>query len=134
MVAVKGGGIHVIGRRKSAVARVFMREGSGNIAVNGQPCNEYFGREALSMIAMQPLVLTEKVESFDIKLTLNGGGKGGQAGAARHGLARALAEWGEGELRPVLKKAGYLTRDSREVERKKYGRHKARKKPQYSKR
>lgn len=125
--------IRAIGRRKSSVARVFMKEGTGEITVNKRPLAEYFGRETLRMIVKQPLVLTDNVKSFDIMVNVNGGGVSGQAGAVRHAISRAL-ENQDSELRPPLKKAGLLTRDAREVERKKYGRHKARKSVQFSKR
>ena len=121
------------GRRKSAVARVFIKAGSGLIIVNGKPANEYFSRETGLMVIRQPLELTETVEKFDIYVTVLGGGVSGQAGAIRHGITRALIEYDE-SLRSPLRKAGYVTRDAREVERKKVGLRKARKRPQYSKR
>ena len=121
------------GRRKSAVARVFLKAGSGNIVVNGKPANEYFGRETSLMVVRQPLVLTEFTEKFDIMVNVSGGGESGQAGAVRLGIARALCEM-SAEMRPALKKAGFLTRDSRAVERKKYGKAGARKRFQFSKR
>src|SRR5690554_4367471 len=121
------------GRRKTSTARVFLRPGSGNITVNGKPLEEYFGRETSRMLVRQPLELIEAADKFDIKITVKGGGISGQAGAIRHGLARALMEYDE-ELRPSLRKAGYVTRDARKVERKKVGPRKARKRPQYSKR
>jgi small subunit ribosomal protein S9 len=130
---VKGGYIHAVGRRKRAVARIFLKAGSGAITVNGKNYESYFGREALNRIVRQPLELTELSDKVDIKATVVGGGCAGQAGAVRLGLARALVKFKE-DLRGSLKKAGFLTRDSREVERKKYGLHKARKRPQYSKR
>ena len=121
------------GRRKSSTARVFLRSGSGSISVNGRSLDEYFGRETARMVVRQPLELTELTEKFDIKITVSGGGGSGQAGAIRHGITRALMQYDE-TLRPTLRKAGYVTRDAREVERKKVGLRKARKRPQFSKR
>jgi len=121
------------GRRKSSTARVFLRPGKGDIVVNQQPLDEYFGRETSRMVVRQPLELTENVEKFDAYVTVKGGGDTGQAGAIRLGITRALMEF-DGELRPSLRAAGYVTRDARAVERKKVGLHKARKKPQFSKR
>ena len=121
------------GRRKSAAARVFMKSGSGVIVVNGKPLDEYFGRETARMIVRQPLVLLEMGEKFDFNVTVAGSGGSGQAGAIRHGITRALLSYDE-ELRPALRKAGFVTRDAREVERKKVGLRKARKRPQFSKR
>jgi small subunit ribosomal protein S9 len=121
------------GRRKSSTARVFLRPGKGNIVVNQQPLDEYFGRETARMVVRQPLELTENVEKFDAYVTVKGGGDTGQAGAIRLGITRALMEF-DGELRPALRAAGYVTRDARSVERKKVGLHKARKRPQFSKR
>lgn len=121
------------GRRKTATARVFISQGSGNISVNDRTLEDYFGREVARMIVRQPLELTQNVDKFDIKITVKGGGSFGQAGAIRHGLTRALMAYDE-SLRSDLRKAGYVTRDSREVERKKVGLRKARKRPQYSKR
>ncbi len=121
------------GRRKTSTARVFIQAGTGVITVNDHPLDEYFGREVARMIVRQPLERTENVEKFDIKITVKGGGSFGQAGAIRHGLTRALMAYDEG-LRPELRAAGYVTRDAREVERKKVGLRKARKKPQFSKR
>lgn len=121
------------GRRKSSTARVFLKNGSGSITVNGRSLDEYFGRETARMVVRQPLELTEMLEKFDIKITVSGGGGSGQAGAIRHGITRALMQYDE-TLRPVLRKAGYVTRDAREVERKKVGLRKARKRPQFSKR
>ena len=121
------------GRRKTATARVFMKAGTGKITVNNRPLDEFFGRETSRMIVRQPLVLTKNTESFDIAVTVEGGGITGQAGAIRHGITRALMEYDE-SLRPALRKAGFVTRDAREVERKKVGRRKARRGPQYSKR
>lgn len=121
------------GRRKTSTARVFIAQGSGNITVNDRPVDEYFGREVARMIVRQPLEKAELTDKFDIKVTVKGGGSFGQAGAIRHGLTRALMQYDE-SLRPALRKAGYVTRDAREVERKKVGLRKARKKPQFSKR
>ncbi len=121
------------GRRKSSVARVFIKAGSGNIVVNGKPVDLYFARETGRMIVRQPLVLTERDITFDIMVNVNGGGETGQAGAIRHGITRALIEYDAG-LKPALKKAGLVTRDAREVERKKVGFHKARRRKQFSKR
>ena len=121
------------GRRKSSTARVFLTRGKGNIVVNDRPLDEFFGRETARMIVRQPLEKLEMVENFDITATVTGGGISGQAGAIRLGLTRALMEYDE-ELRKPLRAAGYVTRDAREVERKKVGLHKARKATQYSKR
>lgn len=121
------------GRRKTATARVFVKSGTGQINVNGKPLEQFFGRATSRMIVMQPLEVTENVGRFDINATTAGGGASGQAGAIRHGLARALVEYDE-SLRGPLRAAGYLTRDSRKVERKKVGLRKARKATQYSKR
>lgn len=121
------------GRRKSARARVFLGSGSGTIMVNSKPLDEYFGRETARMIVRQPLELVDMSDKFDLKITVKGGGGSGQAGAIRHGITRALMEY-DGGLRPALRSAGYVTRDARVVERKKVGLHKARKRPQYSKR
>lgn len=121
------------GRRKSSTARVYLQPGSGQILVNKKPVDEYFGRETARMIIRQPFVATEMSDKFDVKVNVNGGGPSGQAGAIRHGITRALMVYDEA-LRPALRKAGYVTRDAREVERKKCGLHKARKRPQYSKR
>jgi small subunit ribosomal protein S9 len=121
------------GRRKSSSARVFIRPGEGQITVNRRPLDTYFGRETARMIVRQPLVVVDRENSFDIYVTVQGGGSSGQAGAIRHGLARALITYDE-TFRSPLRKAGYVTRDAREVERKKIGLHKARKRPQYSKR
>ena len=121
------------GRRKSSTARVFMTRGSGQILVNDRPLDEFFGRETARMIVRQPLEKLEVTDQFDVKATVIGGGISGQAGAIRMGLTRALIEYDEENRRP-LRKAGYVTRDAREVERKKVGLHKARKATQYSKR
>ena len=121
------------GRRKTSTARVFIAQGSGNITVNDKSLDEYFGREVARMIVRQPLELVEMTDKFDVKVTVKGGGSFGQAGAIRHGLTRALMEYDE-SLRGSLRQAGYVTRDAREVERKKVGLRKARKKPQFSKR
>ncbi|WP_300617673.1 30S ribosomal protein S9 [Dokdonella sp.] len=121
------------GRRKSSAARVFLRRGSGAIVVNGKPLDEFFGRETSRMIVRQPLELTENQDKFDVLVTVAGGGMTGQAGAIRLGIARALVEYDEA-LKSPLRKAGFMTRDAREVERKKVGLHKARRATQYSKR
>ncbi|MEX2468693.1 MAG: 30S ribosomal protein S9 [Pseudohongiellaceae bacterium] len=121
------------GRRKTSTARVYLTSGSGAITVNQRTLDGYFGREVARMIVRQPLELVEMVDKFDIKVTVRGGGSFGQAGAIRHGITRALMDYDE-ELKPTLRKAGFVTRDAREVERKKVGLRKARKKPQFSKR
>ena len=121
------------GRRKSSVARVFIKAGKGNFVVNGKPLDEYFARETGRMMVRQPLNLTNHLSTFDIMVNVQGGGETGQAGAVRHGLTRALVDYDE-TLKPVLSKAGLVTRDAREVERKKVGLHKARKRKQFSKR
>ncbi len=121
------------GRRKTAAARVFLRGGSGRIVVNDVPLDNYFGRETSRMIVRQPLEVAQLVNSVDIMITVSGGGASGQAGAIRHGIARALVERDEA-LRSPMRQAGFLTRDARQVERKKVGLRKARKRPQYSKR
>ncbi|WP_029889878.1 30S ribosomal protein S9 [Polycyclovorans algicola] len=121
------------GRRKTATARVFIKPGSGEISVNGKTVEEYFGRETSRMMVRSPLELIDALTRFDIKITVAGGGPTGQAGAIRHGLTRALMAYDE-SLRPQLREAGYVTRDAREVERKKVGLHKARRATQYSKR
>lgn len=121
------------GRRKSSTARVFLRPGKGQIVVNKKPLDEYFGRETARMVVRQPLELTEFSDRFDAHITVRGGGMTGQAGAIRMGITRALMEYDE-SLRQPLRKAGFVTRDAREVERKKVGLHKARKATQYSKR
>lgn len=130
---IKGEGVHAVGKRKTAVARVYLKNGSGKITVNKKDVVEYFARETLQMILKQPLELTNTLEKYDILINVRGGGKSGQAGAVRHGISRALVAMEE-ELRSQVKKEGFLTRDDREVERKKYGKHKARKRPQFSKR
>ena len=121
------------GRRKRSVARVFIKRGTGKIVINGRDLNEFFKRETGRMIVMQPLQLTENVETFDIMVNVYGGGESGQAGAVRHGITRALIDYDEG-LKPVLSNAGLVTRDAREVERKKVGLRKARRAKQFSKR
>jgi len=121
------------GRRKSSSARVFLRAGTGSITVNKRPLDEYFGRETSRMVVRQPLDLVEMIDKFDINVTVIGGGNTGQAGAIRHGITRALIEYDEA-LRPSLRRAGFVTRDAREVERKKVGLRKARRRPQFSKR
>ncbi len=121
------------GRRKTSSARVFMTAGSGSIIVNNRPLDEFFGRETARMVVRQPLEATEMLDKVDLKITVKGGGTTGQSGAIRHGIARALTELDE-SLRSTLRKAGFLTRDARKVERKKVGLHKARKRPQFSKR
>jgi small subunit ribosomal protein S9 len=121
------------GRRKEAVARVFIKAGSGNIVVNGKPVDAFFSRETGRMVVRQPLVLTETLGKFDIMVNVTGGGESGQAGAVRHGITRALIDY-DASLKPALKLAGLVTRDAREVERKKVGFHKARRRKQFSKR
>ena len=121
------------GRRKTSAARVFIASGTGSITVNSRPLDRYFGRETARMIVRQPLEVAELADKVDIRVTVRGGGNSGQAGAIRHGIARALVEQDE-TLRQPLRQAGFLTRDAREVERKKVGLRKARKRPQYSKR
>jgi len=121
------------GRRKSSTARVYLTKGSGNITINKRTLEQFFGRETSRMVVRQPLELTDMLNNFDINVTVTGGGNTGQSGAIRHGITRALMVYDE-TLRSSLRKAGYVTRDSREVERKKVGLHKARKRPQYSKR
>jgi len=125
--------LHTIGRRKSSSARVFLTLGSGNITVNGRPLDQFFGRETARMIVHQPLETADMAKRVDVRVTVIGGGTSGQAGAIRHGIARALVAFNE-ELRRPMRKAGFLTRDAREVERKKVGLHKARRAPQFSKR
>ncbi len=121
------------GRRKSSVARVFLKKGSGQIVVNGKSIDKFFGRATSIMICRQPLVLTRHAESFDIMVNVAGGGESGQAGAIRHGITRALMDY-DATLKPELRKAGFVTRDARKVERKKVGLHGARRRKQFSKR
>ena len=121
------------GRRKTATARVYIKPGRGLITINDREIDQFFGRETARMVVRQPLEVTQMVDRLDLSISVEGGGTTGQAGAIRHGIARALVEYDEG-LRSPLRKAGFLTRDAREVERKKVGLHKARKRPQYSKR
>ena len=121
------------GRRKTSTARVFLSRGNGSITVNGRPLDQFFGRETARMVVRQALVVTEMADKIDVNVTVAGGGTTGQAGAIRHGIARALVEHDEA-MRSTLRRAGFLTRDARMVERKKVGLHKARKRPQYSKR
>jgi small subunit ribosomal protein S9 len=121
------------GRRKTSAARVFLKSGKGEIQVNNLSLDKYFGREVARMIVRQPFDVVDLTDKFDVKISVTGGGNFGQAGAIRHGIARALVEYDEG-LRSPLRKAGFLTRDARQVERKKVGLHKARKRPQFSKR
>jgi small subunit ribosomal protein S9 len=121
------------GRRKSSTARVFLKPGKGQFTVNGKPVDQFFARETGRMIVRQPLELTKNLATFDIKVNVRGGGENGQAGAVRHGLARALIEF-DASVKPTLSAAGLVTRDAREVERKKVGLHKARRRKQYSKR
>jgi len=124
---------YATGRRKSSTARVFLKPGSGNITINTRSLDDYFGRETSRMVVRQPLELVDMLGSLDLKITVRGGGNNGQAGAIRHGISRALVEYNE-ELKSDLRKAGFITRDARAVERKKIGLHKARKRPQFSKR
>ena len=121
------------GRRKSSVARVFLKKGSGKIVVNGKAIEEFFGRQTSIMICKQPLVLTDHVETFDVQVNVRGGGESGQAGAVRHGITRALIDY-DASLKPQLSAAGFVTRDAREVERKKVGLHSARRRKKFSKR
>jgi len=125
---------YATGRRKSSSARVFMTRGTGKIEINNRSLEEYFGRETARMIVRQPLEVAEMLGSVDLKVTVAGGGNSGQAGAIRHGIARALRAYDEETMRAPMRRAGFLTRDAREVERKKVGLHKARKRPQFSKR
>ncbi|RAH98243.1 30S ribosomal protein S9 [Acuticoccus sediminis] len=127
------GRAYATGKRKDAVARVWVKPGSGRIVVSGKPMEEYFARPVLQMVIRQPLLITQREGQFDIICTVSGGGLSGQAGAVRHGISKALTHYEPG-LRPVLKRVGFLTRDSRVVERKKYGRRKARRSFQFSKR
>ena len=124
---------HSTGRRKTSTARVFVTPGTGTITVNDRPLDRFFGRETARMVVRQPLEVTALATKVDVRVTVTGGGVSGQAGAIRHGIARALVAYDE-ELRRTLRRAGFLTRDAREVERKKVGLHKARKRPQFSKR
>jgi small subunit ribosomal protein S9 len=125
--------LYSTGRRKSSTARVFINSGRGDITVNGRSLDAFFGRETARMVVRQALEATSMTDKIDVRITVSGGGTTGQAGAIRHGLARALVRYNE-DLRSPLRQAGFLTRDAREVERKKVGLHKARKRPQYSKR
>ncbi len=125
--------VYATGRRKTSVARVYLKRGNGDIRINNRVLEDYFGRETARMIVRQPFHVTRTLGDFDIVVNVKGGGSSGQAGAIRHGVTRALMQVDEG-FRTPLKKAGYVTRDPRAVERKKYGRHKARKRPQFSKR
>lgn len=124
---------YATGRRKTSVARVYLKEGKGNVLINERTLDHYFGRETARMIVLQPFQVTHTLGNFDTEVNVRGGGISGQAGAIRHGITRALMQFST-DFRPPLKKAGFVTRDPRAVERKKYGRHKARKRPQYSKR
>jgi len=124
---------YATGRRKTSKARVYLSPGSGEITVNGRSLDSFFGRETARMVVRQPLETADMLDRVDVRVTVAGGGGSGQAGAIRHGIARALVEYDE-QLRSPLRRAGFLTRDAREVERKKVGLHKARKRPQYSKR
>ena len=132
-MATRGQQYYGTGRRKTAVARVFLRPGKGAIVVNDKPVDEFFSRETGRMVVRQPLVLTNHLGTFDIAVNVHGGGESGQAGAVRHGISRALVTYDE-TLKPTLRKAGLVTRDAREVERKKVGLHKARRRKQFSKR
>ena len=127
------GRAYATGKRKNAVARVWIRPGHGRVNVNGRDSNEYFARPVLRMLIGQPFVIADRTDQFDVMCTVKGGGLSGQAGAVRHGISRALVNY-EPELRPVLKRGGFLTRDARVVERKKYGKRKARRSFQFSKR
>ncbi|NOQ93413.1 MAG: 30S ribosomal protein S9 [Methylophaga sp.] len=124
---------YATGRRKSSTARVFMKMGTGKLTINTRTIEDYFGRETSRMVVRQPLELVEMLDKVDLKITVRGGGNNGQAGAIRHGISRALVEF-DSELKSDLRKAGFITRDARAVERKKIGLHKARKRPQFSKR
>jgi small subunit ribosomal protein S9 len=132
-MATRGQQNYGTGRRKTAVARVFLKPGNGSIIVNDKPVDEFFSRETGRMVVRQPLVLTDHLNTFDIKVNVHGGGESGQAGAVRHGISRAVVDYDEA-LKPALRKAGLMTRDAREVERKKVGLHKARRRKQFSKR
>ncbi len=127
------GRAYATGKRKDAVARVWLKPGSGRIIINGKVYNEYFARPVLQMVLLQPIVAAQRSDQYDVTATVSGGGLSGQAGAVRHGISKALTLY-EPDLRPVLKKGGFLTRDSRVVERKKYGKAKARRSFQFSKR
>lgn len=127
------GRAYATGRRKECVARVWIKQGSGKVTVNGMPQDQYFGRKSLLLVLNQPFLETGQMNAFDVVATVKGGGKSGQAGAVRHGISRALENY-DPELRPTLKKAGMLTRDARMVERKKIGKHKARRTKQWAKR
>ena len=133
MAKAKSAQFYGTGRRKKSIARVYLVPGTGNITINKRDIDDYFGLETLKVIVRQPLVATDNVDKFDVKVTVRGGGTTGQAGAIRHGIARALLTV-DNDFRPVLKKAGYLTRDPRMKERKKYGLKGARRAPQFSKR
>ena len=133
MAKKANGKFYGTGRRKSSIARVYLVPGNGNITINKRSLDEYFGLETLKVVVKQPLALTETTEKFDVLVNVHGGGYTGQAGAIRHGISRALLE-ADADYRPVLKKAGYLTRDPRMKERKKYGLKAARRAPQFSKR
>lgn len=130
---MKGTAIHAVGRRKTSVARAYIKPGSGAFIVNKKPFEQYFGRESFRIMVRSPMVVVEQSDKWDIYINVDGGGLSGQAGATRHAISRCLIKADIG-LRPALKAEGFLTRDPRAVERKKYGRHKARKRPQYSKR
>lgn len=132
-MATRGQQYYGTGRRKTAIARVFLKPGKGAIVVNDKPVDEFFSRETGRMVVRQPLVLTNHLATFDIKVNVHGGGESGQAGAVRHGISRALVVYDD-TLKPALRKAGLVTRDAREVERKKVGLHKARRRKQFSKR
>ena len=132
-MATRGQFHYGTGRRKTAVARVFIKSGSGAIVVNDKPVDEFFSRETGRMVVRQPLVVTNHLDTFDIMVNVHGGGESGQAGAVRHGISRALVAYDD-TLKPALRKAGLVTRDAREVERKKVGLHKARRRKQFSKR
>ena len=134
MAKKANGKFYGTGRRKSSIARVYLVPGNGNITINKRSLDEYFGLETLKVVVKQPLALTETTEKFDVLVNVHGGGYTGQAGAIRHGISRALLEGDSEEYRPLLKKAGFLTRDPRMKERKKYGLKAARRAPQFSKR
>ena len=129
----KMGRAYATGRRKESVARVWLKKGSGQVIINGKPQDQYFGRQTHLLVLNQPFLIADRVSAFDVMCTVKGGGQTGQAGAVRHGISRALENM-EPELRPALKKAGMLTRDARVVERKKIGKHKARRSKQWAKR